>query len=69
MEHLISITLDQRAGEVFRTIIKFIHVCSLKILYREVKVFLHCDESASSPMATTDGDSGEILHYVHKLIV
>ena len=27
-------------------------------------MFLHCDESAGSPTATTDGDSGVILNYV-----
>ena len=32
--------------------------------HREVKVFLHCDQGASTPTATTDGDSDVILHYV-----
>ena len=32
--------------------------------HREVKVFLHCDRGASTPTATTDGDSDVILHYV-----
>ncbi len=35
---------------------------------RETKVFLHCDPSANTPMATTDGDTAEILHYVYNKI-
>ena len=31
---------------------------------RETKVFLHCDESASAPRVTTEGDSGVIFNYV-----
>ena len=31
---------------------------------RELKVYLNCDHSASTPVATTDGDSKQILRYV-----
>ena len=34
-------------------------------IYRETKVYFHCDESQTEPYATSDGDaSGPILNYV-----
>ena len=31
---------------------------------RELKVYLNCDHSATTPVVTTDGDSKEFFHYV-----
>ena len=31
---------------------------------RELKAYLHCDHSATTPVATTDGDSKVIFRYV-----
>lgn len=39
------------------------------MLCRVVKVFLHCDESATTPSATTDGDSKVILNYVCSIAI
>ena len=32
--------------------------------HRKTKVFLHCDESVSTPIVTTQGDSREYFNYV-----
>ena len=31
-------------------------------------MFLHCDHSADTPTATTDGDDAELLHYVRMIL-
>ena len=67
MEHLTSTIQDQRAGDIQ----SYLNHCRISYLqpHRVVKVFLHCDESVSTPVATTRGDSQVILNYVCKLTV
>ena len=49
----------------------YLNQCRITYLqpHRVVKVFLHCDKSATTPVATTQGDSQIILNYVCKLTV
>jgi len=34
------------------------------IFSRESKVYLHCDQSLTTPYATAEGDAAQILNYV-----
>ena len=65
MEHLISTTLIWVAGKSTYIVQK--SVMKMHYYGREAKVFLYCNESATSPVATTDGDSKVTDHYVHNI--
>ena len=46
---------------------KYVHVyysCISVILYRNTTVYLHCDQSRTTPIATAAGEVDGILNYV-----
>ena len=67
MEHLISTTLELVTGNIEYSTIQTSVNLDFNHTGRVTKVFLHCNESYSSPIATTNGDLNVTDHYVSQI--